>query len=261
MTLSRQEEAGERMAVDPSRQNEKPPPLAEPSAAPRTGRRKNRAASGKNAGPVYTLHPPARVHPPKPTGGNAARRPEAAGFGADRFALQWREKLGMRRIADRGQHAGTANWLEKASQTPMWAPAAPLRKNTYIGSPGPWNETPRVDGNTYRGKPMPPELAPGLDLYGTNEGLTELFDEGGNGEEDGGRAEREERGESEQSVDDNDVHADAPLELQDGGGIRETLSPTPASVQSMLHRMRARIREQEAYIQDLEDQILKLNDN
>lgn len=158
------------------------------------------------------------------------------------------------------QHTGTAYFLEKASQTPMWAPAAPLRKNTYVGSPGPWNETPRVDGNTYRGKPMPPELAPGLDLYGTNEGgLTELFEEGGEGG-DGEPGEREERGESEQSVDDNDVLADVPVEVYDGEGIRETLPPTPASVQTMLHRMRARIREQEAYIQDLEDQILKLND-
>ena len=155
-------------------------------------------------------------------------------------------------------HGGTAG------PTPMWPPAAPLRKNTHVGSPGPWNETPRVDGNIYPGKPMPPELAPGLDLYGTNEGgLTELFDEDVEADDMDGGA-REDPGGSEQSVDDNDVPAVTGVAKDDSDrgedGARETLPSTPASVQTMLQRMRARIREQDAYIQDLEDQILELND-
>ena len=265
------EEVMNRTAIDPSVQDEEPT-LGQPSGTQRT-RRKHRAAAKNTspaAGPLF--HASKRAYPPKPTGRNggiarnAERREAGSGtrrspsaLGPNRFVLQRREKQAQRRFSEMGQHAGKANFVEKASQTPMWAPAAPLRKNTYIGSPGPWNETPRVDGNVYRGKPMPPELAPGLDLYGTNEGgLTELFDEGGEGGEEKPE-EREERGESEQSVDDNDVHADVPFEMYDGEGIRETLPPTPASVQTMLHRMRTRIREQEAYIQDLEDQILKLN--
>ena len=162
--------------VDSSVQDEDPT-LGKPGSAQRT-RRKHRAAT-KNAGPAAgpQFQPAARAHPPKPTernggiAGNAARAEAGPGAkrgptapGPNRFVLQRRERQAQRRFAEIVQHAGKANLLEKASQTPMWAPAAPLRKNTYIGSPGPWNETPRVDGNAYRGKPMPPELAPGLDL-------------------------------------------------------------------------------------------------
>ena len=143
-------------------------------------------------------------------------------------------------------------------------PAAPRRNNPFVGSPGPWNETPRLDKNQVnewnRKKSQLLGLAPGLDLYGTNEGggLTEMFDDDGSmSDRDRDGVEGEEGGEIgdgigthevEQSVDDN-VRV---TELHDGG------ARTPSSVVTMMERMRGRLREQEAYIQELEDQILEL---
>ena len=113
-------------------------------------------------------------------------------------------------------------------------------------------------------------LAPGLDLYGTNEGggLTELFHEGEEKEEGhGSDREVEQRvDENELDVKENENELDGNGNELDGNGNGNGNEldgngngQTPASVQTMMQRMRGRLREQEAYIQELEDQILKLN--
>jgi hypothetical protein len=129
-------------------------------------------------------------------------------------------------------------------------PAAPLVRKQFVGSPGPWNETPKPDVvHVHRGKPMPPELAPGLDLYGTNEGLT-LFEEEGEEEESGAVTE----GGSEVSVD--DVGGMVTPENRKANALLQN----PSSVQKMMQRMRRKLKEQEEYIGELEDQILALNE-
>lgn len=158
---------------------------------------------------------------------------------------------------------------------PRYPPGAPRRNNPLVGSPGPLNETPRMDTdhmyevNTRKLQML--GLAPGLDLYGTNEGggLTELFDEGEEKEEEGYGSDRE----VEQRVDENELDVKENENKLDGNGNEldgngngngneldgNGNGQTPASVQTMMQRMRGRLREQEAYIQELEDQILKLN--
>lgn len=134
------------------------------------------------------------------------------------------------------------------------------------------NETPRMDTdhmyevNTRKLQML--GLAPGLDLYGTNEGggLTELFHEGEEKEEGhGSDREVEQRvDENELDVKENENELEGNENELDGNGNGNELEgngngQTPASVQTMMQRMRGRLREQEAYIQELEDQILKLN--
>jgi hypothetical protein len=107
---------------------------------------------------------------------------------------------------------------------------------------------------------MPPELAPGLDLYGTNEGVT-LFDEGDDESGETGEAQESLEGSHSLSVDNVDAMPKNQGEKNDQNANTSTPTLDLSSARlKMMQRLRKKLKEQEEYIETLEDQLLVLQE-
>lgn len=179
------------------------------------------------------------------------------GFVASRkrknFASDGKQKSRARKQYTRNFSIRTlTNRQPPSAPTPAQFPGADLDNPLETPATGNGIENPKFKGSSAPDKLHAEGLAPDLDFYGTNEGLT-LFDD---------KNETEAPQQTDQSAGEAEGSHSLPVQ---GEGIisrdrQEVFKSLSDSRNTILQRMRRKIKEQEEYIGELEDTVLELQE-